>query len=266
MQGVLTRIAESDRKYFGRVSTKLKMMAAIERFVLRRMTYVGTRTQFDTSFVQSVNPDVRTYHGPEAVNPSFLKLKPRLRDRNILFVGSLIARKDVVTLVDAFADVKREFQSAKLRLVGDGDAQYIAQIRQAIRINNLEDSVELLGHQQASRIANLLEESSVLVLPSLIENSPNVILEAMAAGVPVVATRVGGVPSLIEDGQTGILIEPRDSRGLASAIIRLWRTPSLSAAVSRAAKRQAQAQNHPSVVADRMMDIYRDIIDKQSSE
>lgn len=86
------------------------------------------------------------------------------------------------------------------------------------------------------------------------------LLEAMAAGVPTVAARIGGVPDLITDGKTGFLFDPRDAAGMAGAVARVLQHPAAAAEVARQAKLQARERCHPLVVARRHLEIYREVL------
>jgi glycosyltransferase involved in cell wall biosynthesis len=100
----------------------------------------------------------------------------------------------------------------------------------------------------------------MLVLPSIEENCPMVILEAMAAGVPVVASKVGGVPDLIEEGITGLLMQPGNPSSIASAIERLLANPGAAGEMAGRARARALAAFEPRVVAERHHQIYRDVL------
>ena len=99
-----------------------------------------------------------------------------------------------------------------------------------------------------------------LVLPTLEDNCPMVVLEAMAAGVPVVASRVGGIPDLVENGKTGLLFDPRNGDDMSAAIAKLLAEPELGRTLAAEAKRQAQERFHPLVVARRHVEIYREML------
>jgi glycosyltransferase involved in cell wall biosynthesis len=85
-----------------------------------------------------------------------------------------------------------------------------------------------------------LRDLDIFVLPSISEACPNALLEAMTIGLPVVATRVGGIPALVEDGKTGLLVPPGDPLSLARAIIRLIEDPGLAAALAARAREHVQ--------------------------
>jgi glycosyltransferase involved in cell wall biosynthesis len=98
--------------------------------------------------------------------------------------------------------------------------------------------------------------ASVFVLPSLSEGSPNVLLEAMAANVPIVATSVGGIPDTIEDGVSGLLTPPRNPAALSSSIARILSEPALGAQLAAEAHRQVSSRFSPEIYRDRLLAVY----------
>jgi len=136
------------------------------------------------------------------------------RERRVLFVGRLVWEKDPVNLLDAFRLVAQRLPEARFEIVGKGPMG--KELNQGIRRYGLESSVTMVPGSEDIR--ENMGRAAVFALSSADEACPNVILEAMAMGLPVVATRVGGIPELVEDGTTGILVPPRDPAGLAEAL------------------------------------------------
>ena len=87
-----------------------------------------------------------------------------------------------------------------------------------------------------------------------------VVLEAMAAGVPVAASRIGGIPDLIDDGRTGLLFDPLDGASIRKAVMQWTEHPDQAAAMAATAKEEAMQRFHPRVVAARHLDIYREVL------
>ena len=105
-----------------------------------------------------------------------------------------------------------------------------------------------------------LQTSDCLVLPSYAEGLPMVVLEAMAYGLPVIATRVGAIPEVLTDGQEGFLIEPADVKALADRMLRVAGDPELRRRMGLDARRVAEARFSLDAMVDRIMDIYTDIL------
>jgi sugar transferase (PEP-CTERM/EpsH1 system associated) len=135
-------------------------------------------------------------------------------------VGRLDPIKDHPTLFRAFEIVRTVLPEARLLVVGDGPERKRLE-------NQAGDGVIFLGNR--SDVPEILRAFDLFVLPSLNEGISNTILEAMATGIPVVVTRVGGNPEIVEDERTGVLVKPGDFQSMASAIVRYLQHPDLRA-------------------------------------
>lgn len=166
----------------------------------------------------SVNPD-RIAMIPNGVDTDFFYPIPEQKSLKptALFIGRFVKEKAPEDLLKAFSKVLKKVPEARLEMIGNGPLTN--RLKVLIRSQSLESRVRLIP---ATRdIRPFLNRAWVLALVSTQEASPNVIIEAMASGLPVVATRVGGIPELVADGQTGILVEPGDLQDLVSALIKL---------------------------------------------
>jgi len=134
----------------------------------------------------------------------------------ITCVANLRPPKGHEYLIRAFHELKNEGLDYITLLVGDGPLR--RELKELVRELELEEQVRFLGSRDREEIPRILAITDVFVLPSLWEGLPTAIIEAMAAGCPVVATAVGGTPELIIDGETGFLINPRDSTALAQKL------------------------------------------------
>lgn len=141
--------------------------------------------------------------------PPVLPKKVSERPNEILFVGRLEPIKGVSTLLEAFRQCN---QNLHLKIIGEGSQRnYLESLAKGLNVSflGLCDEVEIKQH---------LESSKALILPSLSENFPNVILEAFCAGIPVIASNVGAIPELIEDGINGFLVPPTRTAELSEKI------------------------------------------------
>ncbi|PYR93377.1 MAG: hypothetical protein DMF84_10330 [Acidobacteria bacterium] len=181
-----------------------------------------------------------------------------MRAPRILFLGQLVERKGLHVLVEAFV---RMVVDAELWIVG-GDwnvGEYPARIRRAIDSLGIASRVTLLNHRD--NVAELLQQADIFVLPSLSEARPRSILEAMLAELPVVASDVGGIPTVIEDETTGLLVPPADAAGLADALDRLAASEATRIQLGRAGRRYVEQECRPERTARKYVDIYRAMIE-----
>lgn len=167
-------------------------------------------------------------------------------------VGTLRSVKGHRYLIEAIAAVREEIPHVHLSLVGDGPERgELDALRQRLGLNGC---VSLLGMRDD--VNALLRQFDVFVLPSLSEGISNALLEAMAAGLPVVATNVGGNPEVVQHGVTGLLVPPQDSRALADALLQLLSDPDARQAMGRKGRERVEAHFSLSVMAQRYGEIY----------
>ena len=151
----------------------------------------------------------------------------------VIYVGRLVKIKGVEYLLKAIRELG---ESATLKIVGDGiDRTPLEALAEGLPIS-------FDGELPFEAVKNALAWSDLLVLPSLTENLPNVILEAMSMGLPVVATRVGGIPEIVKDGETGFLVAPGDHEAIVRAIRSLASDAPLYEKMSMSARREVE--NH----------------------
>jgi glycosyltransferase involved in cell wall biosynthesis len=173
----------------------------------------------------------------------------------VLIVGRLSKEKDHITLVRALSQLRSQIDP-HLLIVGEG--QNRCSIEQEIARLGLAGHVMLTGHQPSAepyyRIADLA------VLSSLSEGSPNALLEAMAAGVPAVATAVGGIPEIVQDGESALLVQPSDLEGMSAAMVRLLiDEPGLALELAERSRTLVRERHTPEGRVRRLIGIYRSV-------
>ena len=144
----------------------------------------------------------------------------------ILYAGVLSPLKGVHDLIGAFGLISGEFPNAKLVIIGkDENLTYASELMQRVSELGLTERVQFAGAVPQSELAAWMGNASVLVLPSRSEGLPRILIEAMATGTPIIGSRVGGIPELIEDGVRGFLVPPADSQALAEKLRWLLESP-----------------------------------------
>ncbi len=143
----------------------------------------------------------------------------------ILTIGNLSERKGHKYLLKALPNILETYGPVQVVIVGEGEFRFSTEL--TIAELKLDNSVHLAGFQKNKTIAQWLNAADIFVLPSLLEGTPNILLEAMACELPVVTTSVGGIGSVIKDGENGLIISPKSDAELAEAVISLLRDPAL---------------------------------------
>jgi glycosyltransferase involved in cell wall biosynthesis len=176
--------------------------------------------------------------------------RPAAVGSDALYASRLVAEKGVDTLLDAAARLP---PGVRVRLAGSG------RLERAVRARTAAEGlpVDVLGPLPPSEVAAELRAAAVAVLPALWwENCPMAVLEAAAQGVPVVASAVGGVPELVDDGRTGLLVPPGDAAALAGALTRLLSDPAEAGRMGRAGWARVRARHDPAAHVAALQEVY----------
>jgi glycosyltransferase involved in cell wall biosynthesis len=166
------------------------------------------------------------YHGLRIPSPSAERKARAPRPLEILTVGRWTEKKGFVDLVDALALVRDAGVPFTLHIIaGDGSPAYARRVREAIAARDLGDRVRISDWMPSEDVESAMRASDLFVLPCIrpanggMDGIPNVLIEALAVGLPVVATRLSGIPELIRHGETGLLVNEHDPQDLAAALM-----------------------------------------------
>jgi glycosyltransferase involved in cell wall biosynthesis len=208
-----------------------------------------------------------TYLIENPIADKFFGLGDRSQPDRILFAGVIIPRKQVLELLQAMVEIRRCIPTAQLLLAGDSKdpvngGRYFAELQEFIDREQLGENVRFLGSLSEDQLLEEYVRCSLLVLPSVQETAPMVIMQAMAAGKAVVATRVGGIPSLVENGQTGLLVNGGDVPALAEAITGLLQDNALRIAMGKKGRELAERRFRAKAVAEKTRDVYVRLADR----
>lgn len=213
-----------------------RLILALERLALRRASLVITASEADRDLLMELHgvPAKKMRVVPNPVDTDlFLPRSERpVRPCLVTYIGRLEPQKGVDMLIDAVSQAP----GAELRVVGDGS------LRAKLEEQASGMAVEFTGAVPNERLPELMAETAVFVLPSLFEGTPKALLEAMACGVAVVATRVPGTDGIVADGETGMVVEP-NAEAIASAITALLADDGLRNRLGAAARRYVEARH-----------------------
>lgn len=234
-----------------------KLAALLEGFAVRRTDGVVCISSYTRELVE---PSARQcWLLPNATESSYFNAKPAPEPPlTLLFIGALDERKNPIGYIKACGKLISE-NGWRMRLCGEGnpDSPYMVELRQ---LAAEYPWIELPGWVSRENLLSEMEKAGLLVLPTLEDNCPMVVLEAMSAGLPVIASRVGGVPDLISEGKTGMMFDPLDPESMRNATKTLIADPGLRARIAAAARTEANERFHPRSVAEAHMKIYREVL------
>ena len=237
---------------------------------LRAARFAVTCTEANRTHLRALAPgaDVhRVYHGLNAELARLLDDAPPVHAPpdalRILAVGRLVPKKGFDVFVDACAAVRRAGVEVEATIVGE-PGEHEAELRAAIERHGLETVVSLAGAMSQEQLRREYEHAAVFCLPCRVLSSgdrdgiPNVLVEAMACGLPVVTTGVSGIPELVSDGANGLLVPPDDPVAVAAALLRLHREPALAARLGAAARATVAGRFDGDRLARQLADLFRD--------
>ena len=224
---------------------------AASRWFLERAAIVCVPCESMRTWVRSVarNAAVALVPPPVAIDVPPVAEKSNL----VLFLGRLDANKGIYDLLDAIAAVRATVPDVRLVCAGDGDQVGVARYAERLEI---ADAVSFTGWVGPSGKRALLEHAAVLALPSYDEALPASLLEAMSAGIPVVASKVGGIPEMVVDGASGLLVAPGDKASLQRAIARLLGDRALAERMGAVARETARVRAAPQRALAALEDVY----------
>jgi glycosyltransferase involved in cell wall biosynthesis len=239
-----------DRFYDGSSSPS---RAAI-RFLLEHAACVAVPAQRMASWIRSVTANARVACLPNPV--SIPVLQERVPSNLILFLGKLDPAKGIFDLLEAVSQLRAAVPDVRLVCAGDGNR--IAVARYAERLG-ISDAVKFTGWVGPSGKRALLENAAAYALPSYSEGMPMSLLEAMAAGVPAVASPVGGVAEVLVDGVSGLLAAPGDVATLTRLLRKLLIDRSLGARIGAAGRESVRLRFAPERALPQLEEIYADV-------
>lgn len=200
---------------------------------------------------------------PNGVNT--IQFKPSLSKKSskttLIYVGRLVRTKGVHILLKAFHQVLEKGISADLHIAGDGPEKETLQSL----ARDLEITDRIYFYGSVDNVAPLLQKSDIFVLPSSVEGLPNALLEAMACGLAVVTTRIGGNTQVIENGINGLLIDPDSSHQLTNALMKILKEKTLSEKLGQNARKTIEADFSIDHITTEYEKLYKELFVKHKN-
>ena len=244
----------------------IKKMAKREWEIIAGNHYFMGRTAWDRAYINALNPAAQYFYGSEMLRDAFWQKRWNIgqaRRHRIIFTNAGgYPRKGTEILLNAIKLLKPQFSDIEIAIAGgishrSGYGRYIRSC-----IEELGHTAVELGPLSAEEMVSELINSHVFVSPSFIDNSPNSVCEAQLLGMPVVSTYTGGVPSLIEEGQTGLFFPTGDAPMLASKLRDVFEDDSLAIKLGVQAHEVAVKRHDPDTIIQQVVTAYEDILGK----
>ena len=222
-----------------------RFVACISDFCRSQCMIFADQAHWEKLDIIHCGIDPGKYRGERATDP---------QAPHLVFVGRLAGVKGVPVLLDALGRLGPDFPGLRATLVGDGPERPALEAR--ARAMGLQNTVHFAGYQSQDAVAQMLAGADMLVLPSFAEGVPVTLMEAMASGLPVLSTRVGGIAELVEDGVSGYLVPPGNVEALTARLRDLLADPDLRARMGAAGRAKVAAEFNQETEAGKLARLF----------
>lgn len=219
-----------------------------------------------STIVNAGCPESKTHIQPLSIDTELFPFQERTRGEGpirLLTVARFVEKKGIVYALEAVAALQDQFE-IEYTIVGDGERREL--IEATIEEHGLEDAVTLRGWQPQSVVADEMADAHLFLLPSVTaesgdkEGTPTVLLEAQSMGLPVVSTYHAGIPEIVKDGESGLLVPERDSEALAGALETLISEPERWSEMGKRGREHIERNHSIEAVTDDLLELYRSLL------
>ena len=236
------------------------VLGGMENAGMRRATDIVVPNERVGEMLRGRTGSARVHVLENPVDASFFDLRPAGDPSRVVCVGRLLPLKAPEDLIEAARRLAIEGVGVRVRFVGPAeDRWYLEGLKERVRSAHLGTSVEFLGFVSDEDLRSEMAAAGVLAHPSRVEVAPLSVMQAMAAGLPVVATDVGGTGRLVDPGRTGLLVPPGEPARLARALAQLRADPPRARRMGVAARAEAERRFRLEGHLDRALDLYREV-------
>ncbi|OON65687.1 glycosyltransferase family 4 protein [Hymenobacter sp. CRA2] len=262
VQGLVSECLKVLPEWFSLQRVLWTLSSYYESRTLPSIRHFSCRTHWDKAHVARLSPQATIHHNWEMLRPEFFTEPPAApvtaERPQVVFMGGIQVLKGFREALQTFDQVRARIP-AKLTVVGAATREQVLEQVQRVGLRHVEAAdVECPGLLTAAQLVDVFRNSLCLLHPSYIDNSPNSVCEAQLAGLPVVATQVGGVSSLISHGTTGLLSELSPQQ-LSEQVLSLHADPALSQRLARNARAVALERHNPDTILQRTLSIYESL-------
>jgi len=243
---------------------RVKKASRREAAIIRSAGAFLGRTRWDHAHVAALNPGAQYYQVNETMRSDFHESQwdlSHVERHSIIFTNARNPLRNIETVLEAMRILDGRYKDVSLRLAGSSDpgSGYGKHLRRLIGKHSMEGRVRMLGYIDERTMVDSMLRSHVFCNASLVENSPNSLCEAQLLGMPCVGSFTGGIPSLINDGSTGLLFPATDASLLADSLSRIFADDSLARSLGRAARQAAKERHDPDAVVRQLLSAYIEI-------
>lgn len=261
IQGLITLCRKELKLNFTLKPIYWKIASIYEKYEIRNTKNFFCRTKWDTSFVKTINSQANVFECWEILRKEFYEYQHKFLGNDILFMGGSTDLKGLdIALISFNNFLKISRSAASLHIAGFVEKNFIQKILKSKRLHLLnEQNLIIHGKLSAAEICSVYNKCFCLYHPSLIDNSPNSVCEAQLAGMPVVATNVGGVSSLIKNGENGILVTKNNVEEHVTELLKLFKDKNFQKKIGAAAKIMATGRHNKTSIVKNTIEAYQKI-------
>lgn len=252
--------------YSERFSCIYNFLKPLIKFIWEKSSAAVSNSQGLKELALKSKPDQKIDVIYNGINTDIFKPDAELKDKEkfIITLGGtrVTARKGIKYLIEAVHKLSNKYSNIYVTVIGEGDER--ESLEELARQLEVEDRIKFLGRLDNKKILPYYQEASAFVLPSLNEGMSNAMLEALASGLPIIATDTGGTKELVTDGENGFIIKMKDSQDIADKIEILIRDEDLRCRMGESSRRRAESMSWGNV-AKEYCDLYKKITSLQPS-
>jgi glycosyltransferase involved in cell wall biosynthesis len=257
VQGIITLYKREMKTKLSPIYLFWSISGFYERKEIRGSENFFCRTHWDQGFVKNLNKHAKINIGWEVIRPEFFDYEHGFEGRDILFMGGKSFLKALDICLQTFDRVANRLKIV-VHIVGSCDWEQIEEIKEKYSLDNINrKNIILHDRLEAREICAVYKKCFCLYHPSLIDNSPNSVCEAQVAGLPVIATNVGGVSSLIDHGETGLLVNKNDIGQHEATVLELFEKADFQKYLSSNALVLARKRHDKTVIVDQTIKAYK---------
>jgi glycosyltransferase involved in cell wall biosynthesis len=245
-------------------SRRARIVRHFEAHTVRKARYINVKNYVTRDFVEKLKVKAQVFFIEPSINEIFWSRDAPQYGKKLFFSGSLIKRKGIEEFIHVVSRLQATVPGLKAYVLGEGSADYVARLKGLAESLGVIEKVLFTGQIDFARIVDLYSLGGIFCMTSHVEASPNVVLEAMAAGLPVVSTNVGALPKIVEDGKSGIVVNRSCIDEMVSAISGILNNESLYYNFGRRGREIATSRWKPSIIAQKHLEMYKHIIDKEN--
>lgn len=235
-----------------------------ERSTLQSINHIIVISPYVKKMIEEYTA-AKMYYIDNPIDERFFQLENKTVNNRLLFVGMIRARKGILNLLKAINEIRHHIPDVCLHIIGKVfEPEYEKILKEYMEQNQLNENVIFRGRLDEKELYQEFEECAILILPSIEESSPMVIEQAMAVGKAVVATRVGGIPHLVQENVTGLLVNYGDVQGLVEQISRLLLDSEKRIRMGIEAKKEAEKRFKLSAIVKKTRLLYFEIVNSRS--